>query len=129
MQWFETASPDRYKLLEPFAKENRANMTLSERNLWEALKDLKPEYRFRRQHVIGDFIVDFVCLKQHLVIEVDGGYHCEPRQQYDDELRTESLNKMGFKVIRFSNEDVDFETQKVIQTIKETLKRKSTLQQ
>ena len=55
----KTASPDRYGILKTFAKENRRNMTLCERLLWEALREELREVRFRRQHPIGDYIVDF----------------------------------------------------------------------
>ena len=76
----KTASPDRYGILKTFAKENRRNMTLCERLLWDALREELREVRFRRQHPIGDYIVDFACLPKRIVIEVDGGYHSEPRQ-------------------------------------------------
>ena len=76
---FMMAAPDRYTILKEFARENRKNMTLSETLLWEQLRRLPSTFHFRRQHIIGDYIVDFVCLEQSLIIEVDGGYHSEPR--------------------------------------------------
>lgn len=117
----KTASPDRYGILKTFAKENRRNMTLCERLLWEALREELREVRFRRQHPIGDYIVDFACLPKRLVIEVDGGYHSEPRQEHDDAVRTIDLKRMGYHVIRFSNEEIINDTNQVIQTIKQQM--------
>ncbi len=77
--------------------------------------------KFRRQHVIGDFIVDFVALHSKLVIEVDGGYHNTLEQQEADRLRTEFLNQADFKVIRFSNDDVLHDADRVLNEIKGNL--------
>lgn len=118
---YMTSSPDRYNMLKGFARENRIEMTPAETFLWKLLRDKFKTFRFRRQHIIGDFIVDFACIGQHLVIEVDGGYHSEPRQQDDDLLRTESLNRMGFNVIRFTNEQIMQHQQEVIDKIKNIL--------
>ena len=93
-------------------------MTDAERVLWNVLRDEIPDFRFRRQHPIGDYIVDFICLPKKLVIEVDGGYHSEPRQMDDDEARTMNLNSLGYSVIRFSNEEVMFDTKNVTEKIK-----------
>jgi very-short-patch-repair endonuclease len=62
--------------------------------------------------VIGDYIVDFVSRHGGLIIEVDGGYHSEPLQQENDKLREEELERMGYHMLRFSNEEVlnDIET-------------------
>ena len=91
-------------------------MTDAERVLWNIIRTI-PNAHFRRQHPIGDYIADFICLKQKLIIEVDGGYHSEPRQQEDDEIRTSELNSLGYRVIRFSNEEVLYNTDKVIEQI------------
>ena len=117
----ETASPDRYDLLKEFAKNNRREMTLSETILWESLRKELKGFRFRRQHVIGDYIADFVCLSKKLVIEVDGGYHDTPEQQADDQIRTEVFRRMGFEVLRFKNEEVNLDVKEVIQRIKKKL--------
>lgn len=116
-----TSSPDRYNILKEFARENRMKMTDAETILWETLRDFPKPFHFRRQHIIGDFIVDFVCFERQLVIEVDGGYHSEPRQQDEDLSRTESLGRMGFDVIRFTNEQIIENQQEVIREIKEIL--------
>ena len=118
---FMTAAPDRYTILKEFAREIRKNMTLSETLLWEQLRRLPSTFHFRRQHIIGDYIVDFVCLEQSLVIEVDGGYHSEPRQIEDDIFRTEKLNKYGFTVLRFKNEQITDNIDEVMRVIKEIL--------
>ncbi len=107
--------------MKEFAKENRKNMTLAESVLWNALRDEFTEFKFRRQHPIGDYIADFMCLSQKLVVEVDGGYHSEPRQQHDYEVRTYDLETIGYKVIRFSNEEVLYDTEKVIKKIENQL--------
>ena len=75
--------------------------------------------KFLRQHIIGDYIVDFVSLHDGLVIEVDGGYHSEPTQKADDEVREEVLEQMGYHVIRFTNEEVLDNTKYVIEQIEE----------
>jgi very-short-patch-repair endonuclease len=118
---YMTASPDRYGLLKQFAKENKQNMTVAERYLWDHLRDYQHTYHFRRQHIIGDYIVDFVSLDIKLVIEVDGGYHAERQQMEDDARRTEDLNHMGFDVVRFTNEEVLFDTGKTLERLRKIL--------
>ena len=73
--------------------------------------------RFRRQHIIGDYIVDFICLKQKLIIEIDGGYHQETTQQTEDKTRQNWLESMGYKILRFTNEDIFHDIESVITTI------------
>ena len=103
---FKTSSPDIYLLLKKNARKNRAKMTEAETMLWERLRCYPRPIRFRRQHIIGDYIVDFACLQKMLVIEVDGEYHSTDEQKALDDVRTEYLNKIGFSVIRFNNEHV-----------------------
>ena len=119
---FKTAHPFNYELLKEMAKENRKHATQAEAALWEALRGGNLGEKFRRQHIIGDFIVDFVSLSVKLVIEVDGGYHNDSEQKKADELRTEFLEKAGFKVLRFTNEQVLQDTDKTIEEIKANLK-------
>ena len=116
MNW-HTASPDRYLLLKAFAKENRKYMTEAESVLWSSIKGNALGHKFLRQHIIGDYIVDFFCRDCQLVIEVDGGYHSERTQQEDDAVRQQCLEEMGYKVIRFTNEEVLFNLDKTINTI------------
>ena len=100
------ASPDRYGLLKEYARENRNNMTLGEKALWSSLRHKFLGYRFYRQYIIADYIVESLCHEGGVIIEVDGGYHSEPRQAEDDELRTQRLEQLGFHVLRFSNEEI-----------------------
>ena len=99
------------------AQENRDNPTEAEALLWEQLKSKKLEHKFRRQHLINDFIVDFVCLSKKLIIEVDGGYHLAAKQQISDEERTKVLENEGFEIIRFKNQEVIGDNENVIKTI------------
>lgn len=115
---YKTASPDRYALLKDFARENRKNATLAEDVLWKHLRKNDFGIKFLRQHIIGDYIVDFVSREQGLVIEVDGGYHSEPRQQEDDQQREQDLQKMGYHVMRFRNEEVLFDIDNVLEKIR-----------
>ena len=99
-------------------------MTESEGFLWTALRQNLKGFKFRRQHIIGDYIVDFICLEYKLVIEVDGEYHHTDEQRQEDQIRTNYLQSNGFQVIRFSNEEVKSNIRKIIQIIKEELNNK-----
>ncbi len=121
---YETAAPDRYVLLKEFAHKNRKEMTRSETTLWNALRNEFKGCKFRRQHAIGDYIADFVCMSAHLVIEVDGGYHAQPLQQQNGQKRTAFLEAKGYTVLRFENEEVDFRIKEVIKRIKEELNKR-----
>ena len=120
---FRWAASDRYDLLKDYAKKNRRNSTTAENVLWQSIRNKQLEVEFRRQHIIGDFIVDFVCLDKMLVIEVDGGYHTERIQSEDDDIRTRILNSLGFKVVRFSNDRVLFDLDNVKSDIKNILRQ------
>jgi ATP-dependent DNA helicase RecG len=116
-QKYETARPSTYKLLKELQKENKKNSTQAESILWENLRNKNIKYKFRRQHIIDIFIADFVCLEKKLIIEVDGGYHNTLEQREADELRTQILNEIGFKVIRFTNEQVVGDIDNVINRV------------
>ena len=118
--FFMTGGNNAYRLIEE-AKRMRKEPTDAEAVLWELLRDKKLGDKFRRQHLIDDFIVDFVCLSKNLVIEVDGGYHNDPTQKEYDQQRTLYLNEKGFKVIRFTNEEVLGNTEAVLTKIKDIL--------
>ena len=79
-------------------------------------------YPFRRQHIIGNFIADFVCLPKKLIIEIDGGYHQLPDQQISDAERSSWLEQQGFKVIRFKNEEIIGNIDPILMKIKEYLR-------
>ena len=91
--------------IEAAARELRRQMTPAERRLWYALNRRQLNgLRFRRQHPMGRFILDFYCPERKLVVELDGGIH--DRQVEHDEARTEQLKEYGYTVIRFQNEEV-----------------------
>jgi very-short-patch-repair endonuclease len=82
----------------------RLNSTAAERRLWSALRDRRlSQYKFRRQHPIDGFIADFACTRHGLVIEIDGGQHADSAA---DACRTAWLERHGWQVIRFWNNDV-----------------------
>ena len=120
---YNLASPDRYVLLKEFARENKKFATEAERILWNCLSKRNLGYKFNRQHIVNDYILDFICIEKHLVIEVDGGYHCELEQMEYDEDRTTVLNSMGFEVVRFTNEEVLYNIDNVLDTISEYLEK------
>ncbi len=119
---YQTADPMLYRLLKDFVKVHRSQPTDAEIALWEMVRGKQLDgYKFRRQHIIGGFIADFVCLKKKLIIEVDGLAHQLPENKINDEERTAALHKFGFEVIRFSNNEVLFETDKTIESILQKL--------
>jgi very-short-patch-repair endonuclease len=102
------------------ARQLRLDSTDAERRLWAVLRDRRlAGYRFRRQHPIGHFIVDFACTKHRLVVEPDGGQHADNEA---DERRTGFLQREGWRVIRFWNNDVLTNTEGVVETILRALK-------
>ncbi|MDO5978610.1 isoleucine--tRNA ligase [Flavivirga spongiicola] len=120
---YQTARKSSYKLLKTLKEERKKNPTQAEIVLWESLKGKKLDnYKFRREHIIDEFIVDFVCLSQRLVIEVDGGYHNKPEVVEADKLRTEILEDLGYNVIRFTNEEVIGDIDSVLNKISNKLK-------
>src|SRR5205814_2994946 len=88
------------------AKQMRKNMTDAETILWMHLKEGINGVRIRRQHPIGLYIADFFCHKLKLIIEVDGLIHNEPNIQEADEEREKDLQKWGYTIIRFTNQEV-----------------------
>ena len=121
METYKTADPFKYLLLKEFARENRKKPTEAEAVLWQYLRDRQLGTAFKRQHIIDNYIADFISLRQKLIIEVDGGYHTLPDQKISDEERTEILNYWGYRLIRFTNEEVLFDIDKVIEKIKEQI--------
>jgi very-short-patch-repair endonuclease len=109
------------KSLKDYARTNRKNPTPAESHLWQELRGNKLGAPFRRQHAIGPFIVDFVCLAAWLIVEVDGGIHQEIGQAEYDGGRTHELQEDGFLVLRFTNDEVLYGTSKVLKTIAEHL--------
>ena len=94
------------KSLKGFARSNRSNPTEAETCLWQLVRGNKLGPRFRRQHAIAQYIVDFICLPAWLIIEVDGEYHSDAAQAEYDGGRTHNLQELGFHILRFTNEEV-----------------------
>ena len=118
VEFYQNADPNIYSLLKSFAKAHRANPTIAENILWNELNDKKVEgYKFRRQHIIDQFITDFVSLSKKLVIEVDGLIHQLPDNIINDNQRTEALNRLGFEVMRFTNDEITNNTKEVLARI------------
>jgi very-short-patch-repair endonuclease len=102
------------------AQELRKEPTATEQLLWTRLRKQQiAGHKFRRQQVLGPYIVDFVCLEKLLVIELDGGQHAE-RQRYD-ERRTRWLEQHGFRVLRFWDNQVFRELEAVLRVIEQAL--------
>lgn len=118
---WQTADKTSWKHLKEFASENKKAPTEAENNLWQELRANKLDVKFRRQHSIGNFIVDFVCLPAKLVIEVDGGVHNTAENKEYDEGRTHELEKLGFRVLRFTNEQVLTNIAQVIIDVQQVL--------
>jgi tRNA nucleotidyltransferase/poly(A) polymerase len=117
IEYYQTADPFLYDILKRNATNNRNHPTEAERAMWELLRGNNLGEKFRRQHVIGDCIVDFVCLKKKLVVEIDGGYHFSPEQREADKLRTKILNELGYQEIRFRNEEILSNPDEVMRTL------------
>jgi very-short-patch-repair endonuclease len=101
------------------AKELRRPLTPQEQKLWRRLRKRQLfGLKFRRQHPLGPFVVDFFCHQHQLVIEIDGHHHAEPSQQRYDEARTAWLEEaQGLQVIRFTNREVDTNIEAVLERI------------
>ncbi len=131
-KYFQTADPLIYSVLKTYVQNHRNNPTQAEEKLWHLLKNKQLEgFKFRRQHIIGSFIADFVCLSQQLIIEVDGLIHQLPENELSDIDRTEWLEANGWKLIRFTNENVlnnEEETlNKILSAINNTQKKKENI--
>jgi 5-methyltetrahydrofolate--homocysteine methyltransferase len=115
----ELANPVMYGFLKEKAIAMRNKPTETEQLLWNHLSGKGFEnHKFRRQHVLGEYIVDFVCLKQRLVIELDGSIHNKVEQKEHDEIRTAWLNSKGFKVVRFTNNEILIKLDYVLERLK-----------
>ncbi|MFV1983533.1 MAG: endonuclease domain-containing protein [Thiohalomonadales bacterium] len=105
------------KILTTRARDLRKNSTDAEQLLWKHLRGRRLEgFKFKRQLVIEPYIVDFVCLDVKLIVEADGGQHSE--QIVYDNKRTTRLEYLGYRVLRFWNNDILNETQSVLETIR-----------
>ncbi len=122
------ADPSTYRIVKELAESNRANPTEAETVLWELVKTKKLSgFKFRRQHIIGSYITDLVCLDRKLVVEIDGLIHQLPENKEADENRTLWLNEKGFKVIRFTNDEVLYKTDEILDSILSALNSQPSL--
>jgi very-short-patch-repair endonuclease len=98
------------------ARRLRSNSTEVEKSLWATLRGRRfLKFKFRRQHPVGRYVVDFVCISRKLIVELDGGQHA--LRQNQDRLRTRNLESEGFRVIRFWNNDVNANLEGVLTMI------------
>ena len=103
------------------AKALRKSQTHAEEVLWNYLKQKPMGYKFRRQHPLGNFILDFYCHSLQLVIEVDGPIHNTQEVAENDRLRETVLQNLGLTIIRFTNQKIEQSLEVVIQTIHQHL--------
>ncbi|MEZ4971429.1 MAG: vitamin B12 dependent-methionine synthase activation domain-containing protein [Flavobacteriaceae bacterium] len=122
LHW-KTADPILYGALKEYAKNMRNIPAEAEKLLWNALSGKNLDgYKFRRQHIIGEYITDFICLKSNLIVEVDGLIHQLPDNKQSDADRTAWLEKEGYRVIRFTNNEVLSDLEGVLNSIHKALK-------
>jgi len=111
------------KYLEKFRKELRSNLTPAEAVLWSSLQRKQLDGRkFRRQHSIGNYITDFYCPSEKLVIELDGADHFTPEGSEADEIRNSYLQELDIKVLRYENRDIYYNLEAVLDDIKTNFK-------
>ena len=108
-----------------YAKQLRTNMTKEEQMLWNIVRAKRfYGYKFKRQVLIGEYIVDFLCLEKKLIIELDGGQHNEAKNIKYDEARSQYLKNNGYQVIRFWNNDIQENIEGVCEVILQNLMKK-----
>ena len=105
------------------ARELRGEPTEAEKKLWEHLRRKSLSSKFRRQHPIGPFFLDFYCHEAKLAVEVDGGGHAEVDQAEYDAERSKALASEGIRVLRFWNSDVMKNVDGVVEKIREALEK------
>ena len=103
------------------AAKLRANMTETENIIWEFLRTKPSGFKFRRQHPINKYILDFYCHRKRLSIEIDGGYHLNIEQKEKDNERTKYLKSVGIKEVRFTNKQVMGDKEKIVKQIEAEL--------
>ena len=102
----------------------RKNSTEHERILWNLLKNRQfHNLKFKRQHPVGDYIVDFICKEAKIIIELDGGQHNEPVNISKDSVRTEFLENKGYKVLRFWNYEIHDNMVGVLERVEQELNK------
>lgn len=102
-------------------------MTEAESIFWQCVKANAFGHKFVRQHIIGDYIVDFLCRDAQLVVEIDGGYHAERQQEEDDAIRQQWLESVGYTVLRFTNNEILFNIDQTLEMVEKSLKNCKSL--
>ncbi len=106
-------------MTDEFVQSQRQAPTDAEKRLWSTLRDRRlGGFKFRRQHRIGNYVADFVCMECRLIVEADGGQHADNGK---DEIRTRQLAKVGWRVLRFWNHDILTNLDGVLTTIQAEL--------
>ena len=100
-----------------YRKSLRNNANISEKRLWKLLNKKQQTFKFRRQHGIGPFIVDFYLPLKKLAIEIDGSIHDNVMRKVYDQNREDYLFSKGVKIIRFTNEEIQYNIDDVIRKI------------
>lgn len=109
------------KHLKPFRKKLRNNLTTAEAVLWTHLSHSKLGFKFRRQHSVGKYVIDFYCAPERFAVELDGAGHFTKEGKAHDEIRTQYLNTLNITVIRFENVQVFEDLDGVLEQIKSAL--------
>jgi ATP-dependent DNA helicase RecG len=117
---YETSHPSIYKLMKELQKERKNQSAEAEKIFWEQLK--KNKFKFRRQHIIDEFTVDFACISKPLLVEIDVEYGSTSEQQEADAIRIKILQEFGYKVIRFTSKEVLENIEIVIEKLAQELK-------
>jgi len=109
------------QVLKERRRELRQNSTKTEGILWWYLRDKKLGVKFKRQHSIGGYILDFYCSDKKLIIELDGGIHNTKEAKEYDEVRDKYFRELGYKTVRFLNSEVEKDIEKVLDKIKQDI--------
>jgi len=108
------------------ARDLRARQTPAERILWDALRGRKLDgFKFRRQYPLGSYVLDFVCVEQRLVVELDGAHHAGEDQLRHDQQRTAHLEHFGYRVVRYPNAVILSDLDTVLDDLRFELARKA----
>ncbi|GAB6870388.1 SpoIID/LytB domain-containing protein [Bacteroides rodentium] len=115
---YKTADRSNYAVLKENQERLKKEPTEAEKIVWERLRNHQLGTKFRRQHIIDNYIADFVSLEKKLIIEVDGEYHGTPKQKNKDKERTLHLESLGYHLLRFTNNEIIAQPDRVIERIK-----------
>lgn len=105
--------------------ELRRNETPTEKKLWWYLRSNKLGVKFKRQHSIGGYILDFYCAEKKLIVELDGGVHNTKEALEYDEVRDKFFRELGYTTLRFLNREVEENVEKVLERMKKFLRQKT----